>query len=102
MGFKQILYSLPIVLYDRTPQGKCNPTSKQAEFVKVFENIIKQCKEWLVENGGKTNRPGLKMAEIKKFGSVLYFKKRGRREHSESYGELLTDIIPEINVQCKI
>ncbi len=58
-GFKQISYSLPIVLYDRTPQGKYDPTSEQAEFVKVFENIIKQCKEWLVENGGKIDRPAI-------------------------------------------
>ncbi len=28
-----------------------------------------------MENGGKVDRPGLEMAELKKFGSVLYFKK---------------------------
>ena len=28
-----------------------------------------------MENGGKIDRPGLEMAELKKFGSVLYFKK---------------------------
>ena len=68
-------YSLPIVLYDRTPQGKCEPTPEQAEFVKVFKNIIERCKEWLVENGSKIDRYGLEMVELKKFESVLYFKK---------------------------
>jgi hypothetical protein len=81
--FSNKSYSMPIVMYDKTPDGKAMPTVKQVTFVRKFRDVIEICKQWLVEKSAKVGRHGLEMAENKKFGSALHQKsKKGNEENS--------------------
>ena len=63
-------YSLPLCIFD-----KDSPTTEQKEWVKGFKEIIEEAKKHTVNVREKIEQYELEMSDLKKFCSVLYYKK---------------------------
>jgi hypothetical protein len=66
-------YVMPLCLYNRDGASKA-----EENWVRVFNNIVDKCKDYLIENRAEIERYDLDLSELKKFNPLWYKKDKGK------------------------
>jgi Protein of unknown function (DUF2738) len=81
-------YVLPLCLHNKN-----GPSADEEAFVETFNNIVDNCKKYLIENKETLGQYELEMNDLKKFNPLYYKREKGKIVEGSGptlYGKLIT------------